>query len=91
MQVLDNLLILGLIAAAFVCGVKVSEHYNRRILSEQQYASKILAAQNGLGYIAPPESKKKIVPIGQPFMDTLEKHGRAVTKLNCRSDKSATS
>lgn len=76
MQIIDNLIILALIIGAFRAGMKVSDHYNAKIKAQQEYCSKILAAKDGLGYIAPPQD-----PIGPEFMDHLLKHRRAVQAL----------
>lgn len=79
MNILDNFIIISLIVLAFIAGTKVAGHYYERILEEERYANKILAAKGGFGYVAPPE--KKHVPIGQPFMDKLKETGRATQAL----------
>jgi len=82
MNILDNLIIISLIVASFCSGMYVANKYNRKIQAQNDYANKILSAQGGLGYIAPPQTERKKVPIGQPFMDKLSEQGRAVQALN---------
>lgn len=79
MQILDNLIILLLVVLAFVAGLLVAGNYYRQMLAQHQYTEKILAADKGLGYLAPPQ--KKLVPIGQQFMDKLKETGRATQQL----------
>lgn len=79
MQILDNVIIIGLIVLAFIAGLKLAGHYYERLMEEERYANKILAVKGGYGYIAPPE--KRHVPIGQPFMDKLKENGRATQAL----------
>jgi hypothetical protein len=81
MQILDNLLIVGLIIAAFFSGLKVAGHYYNKLIAHHEYTERLMAAQNGVGYVALPQEKKH-VPIGQPFMDALQKNGRATQKLS---------
>ena len=80
MQIIDNIIILLLVIGAFLGGICISNYYHRVIESHLDYALKILSTEKGLGYIAPPEAKK-VVPIGQPFMDKLKEHGRATQAL----------
>jgi hypothetical protein len=84
MQIIDNAVILALIVLAFIAGMKISDRYHANLINEYQYIQKIMAAQKGLGYIAPPV-KKPIVQIGQPFMDRLKENGRATQILNQKS------
>ena len=80
MNILDNVIILLLIIGAFIAGKAISDNYHKQTESEYEYVIKVLAAGNGLGYIASPQ-KKKQVPIGQPFMDKRSEHGRATQML----------
>lgn len=79
MQILDNLIILLLIIGAFLSGLALAGMYWRRLIDEWRYTCKILASQNGVGYVAPPEDKT--LPIGQSFMDRLKENGRATQAL----------
>ena len=80
MQILDNLIILILPVLAFLAGKKISDHYNADRILDLQYQLRLLSAQKGVGYIAPPAKKR--APIGQPFMDMLKSNGRATQKLD---------
>lgn len=80
MQIVDNLIILILIAASFFAGKKISDSYNASQIQELQYQLRLYAARDGVGYVAPPV-KKKLVPIGQPFMDKLKENGHATQSL----------
>ena len=80
MQILDNIIILILPVLAFIAGKKISDTYNRHIISELEYQLRLNAAQNGVGYVAPPSKKQKI-PIGQPFIDKLRENGRAIQQI----------
>ena len=80
MQILDNLIILLLIVGAFLAGLVLSGIYWRRLIDEWRYTCKILAADKGLGYIAPPETDS-VFPIGQEFMDKLKTNGRATQAI----------
>ena len=80
MQILDNLIILLLLTISFFVGKKISDRYNSDIISELEYQLRLLAAQKGIGYIAPPD-RKRYIPIGQPFMDKLKETGRATQKF----------
>lgn len=80
MKILDNLIILFLPVIAFFVGKKISDAYHRDIISELEYQLRLMAAQHGVGYVAPPE-KKRYVPIGQPFMDKLKETGRATQRF----------
>ena len=82
MQILDNLIILLLPVIAFFVGKRTSDRYNSDIISELEYQLRLMAAQRGVGYVAPPEKKKRYVPIGQPFMDKLKETGRATQKFS---------
>lgn len=80
MQILDSVIILALLVLAFIAGLKLAGHYYTQVIAEIEYASKILAGDKGLGYIAPP-AHKEVVPIGQEFMDRLRTHGHATQAL----------
>lgn len=81
MQILDNIIILLLPVIAFIAGKKISDSYHDKIISELQYQLRLGAAQQGVGYIAPPVKKQR-VPIGQPFMDRLKENGRATQQIS---------
>jgi len=81
MQMLDNFIILSLIALAFYVGKRISDAYHDRTIQELQYQLRLASAKEGVGYVAPPLRKQK-VPIGQPFMDKLKENGRAVQQLD---------
>ena len=80
MQILDNLIILLLIIGAFLAGLVLSGIYWRRLINEWRYTCKILSADKGLGYIAPPEGDNTF-PIGQDFIDRLKEKGRATQAI----------
>ena len=82
MQMLDNFIILALIALAFFVGKKISDNYHDRTIQELQYQLRLESAKFGVGYVAPPPTKKQRVPIGQPFMDKLKETGRAVQQID---------
>ena len=79
MQIIDNLIILLLIAASFVAGKHIADSYNRVKIEELEFQLRLYAAERGVGYVAPPVKRR--VPIGQPFMDKLKEHGRATQVL----------
>lgn len=81
MQILDNIIILTLPVLAFIAGKKISDSYNRERINDLQYQLRLMAAERGVGYIAPPPARKR-VPIGQPFMDRLKENGRAVQQIS---------
>lgn len=80
MQILDNIIILMLPVLAFIAGKKISDHYHESIIQHLEYQLRLNAARDGVGYVAPPV-KKKLVPIGQPFMDKLKENGHATQAL----------
>jgi hypothetical protein len=80
MLTIEALVALVILILAFSAGKMISDRYNDRIISELQFQLRLASAEKGVGYVAPP-AKKKIVPIGQPFMDALQKNGRAVQKI----------
>lgn len=79
MQIIDNIIILLLPVIAFIAGKKISDSYNNTQIQQLEFQIRLLSAERGVGYVAPPVKKK--VPIGQPFMDRLHEHGRAVQQL----------
>ena len=83
MQLLDNVIILLLIIGAFAAGKTTSDKYNERCVAELQYQLRLNAAQNGVGYVAPPATaKRQRAPIGQSFMDKLKENGRATQQIS---------
>jgi len=81
MQILDNIIILSLPVIAFWIGKVISDRYNRARINELEYLLRLQMTEKGVGYIAP-QTEKRYVPIGQPFMDKLKDTGRAVQKIN---------
>lgn len=81
MLTIEALVCLILIVVSFSAGKIISDRYNDRIISELQYQLRLTSAERGVGYVAPPV-KKKLVSIGQPFMDKLKETGRAVQQIN---------
>jgi len=73
------LIVLVLIVGAFAGGLALAGMYWRRLIEEWRYSCKILAADKGLGYIAPPENKP--LPLGQDFMNRLKTTGRATQAI----------
>ena len=82
MQIIDNMIILLLIVGAFLGGLALAGMYWRRLIDEWRYTCKLLSAQNGVGYVAPPERKDG--PITEHFMEHLHKNGRATTIINSK-------
>lgn len=80
MQILDNVIIILLVIAAFLAGKKISDNYHDEQIAELEFQLRLEAAQKGVGYVAPPP-KKKFVPIGQDFMDRLKENGHATQTL----------
>ena len=78
MQILDNIIILLLPVLAFLAGKRMSDNYNASRVEELEYQLRIMAAEKGVGYVAPPVKR---MPIGQPFMDKLKEHGRATQSI----------
>ena len=82
MQIVDNVVILLLIVAAFFAGKKMSDNYNETTIQELIYQIRLYAAEKGVGYVAHPiKMPKKTVPIGQDFMDKLKQTGRATQAI----------
>lgn len=81
MRIIDNIVILLLIVLAFIAGKRISDSYHNDQIRELEYQLRLLAAEKGIGYVAPPV-KKKFVPIGQPFMDRLKENGRATQQIS---------
>lgn len=80
MQILYHVLVLLLAAISFYAGKRVSDSYNASQIQELQFQLRLMAAEKGVGYVAPPVNRR--MPIGQPFMDSLKEKGRAVQKIN---------
>ena len=80
MNILDNVIILALIAGAFFLGKKISDNYNSGIIEHLLFQLRLNSAEKGVGYVAPP-TKRKLVPIGQDFMDKLKETGHATQSL----------
>ena len=78
MQIIDNILILSLPVIAFFVGKHISDKYHEEIIANYDYQLRLLAAEKGVGYIAPPKKER----IGQPFMNKLKEQGRAVQQIN---------
>lgn len=81
MQIVDNLIILTLIVLAFIAGKFIADRYNEKIIKELEFQLRVIAAEKGIGYVAPPQNIKRM-PIGQPFMDKLKQNGRAVQQIS---------
>ena len=80
-QILDNLIILSLIAGAFIAGLKLAGHYHRKFDEERSYQERLREARErapGKGPGGPYVSRQ---PISTRFMDKLKTEGRAVQKL----------
>lgn len=78
-------LVVAMIGVSFWAGMKTADRYHREAVQHEEYALRLQHARMYSGdysaYVAPPQ-KRKISPIGQPFMDKLKTEGRATTKLN---------
>jgi hypothetical protein len=79
-KLIDNLLIVMLIAGAFVSGLYLAGRYYKKLLAELQWLLKVLVADRGLGYIAPPKDEPDS-PISQEFYEHMRKNGHATTAL----------
>ena len=79
MQIIDNVVILALIVLAFIAGKLTSDRYHEKLLAHHEYTERLMASQNGVGYVALPEQRKS--HIGQPFMDRLKENGHATQAL----------
>ena len=80
MEILIHILILLLAVLSFLGGKYISDSYNRAQIQELEYQLRLMAAQKGIGFIAPPQKLKRM-PIGQPFMDKLKETGRATQQI----------
>lgn len=78
MMILINVIMLALFAIVFYAGKKTADGYNEEIIRELQYQLQIMAAQKGVGFIAPPVRRRVI---GDQFMDKLKKDGRAIQRF----------
>lgn len=83
MQIIDNIIILLLPVIAFMAGKKLSDNYHRDIIAQYEYQLRLMAAEKGVGYIAPPQKNY----IGQPFMDRLKTYGRATQSLKSQQSE----
>ena len=81
MNIVDNVIILALIMGAFLFGRYIADRYNTQTIDELRYQLRLLSAQHGTGYVAPPSTRRR-VSIGQPFMDKLRETGKAVQRLD---------
>lgn len=86
MKLIDNLIILLLITGAFVGGLYLAGLYWRRLIHQWQYIAKIMAAQNGVGYVAQPDEEREPL-IGEEFMEHLVKHKRATQAIRTPQTK----
>ena len=84
MQILDNLIIVGLHIACFWAGICLADRYHRQEKQQVEYEVRLAQARMQAGdyavYVAPP--KKKHYPIGQPFLDRMKENGQAVQQIN---------
>lgn len=78
MTILEVVILLLLVTLAFGAGLLVAGNYYNKLLSVHEYTEKILAADKGLGYIAPP--RRRYV-IGESFMNRLKENGRATQQI----------
>jgi len=84
-SILDNAIILTLIALAFVAGKAVSDKYYSGIIEELRYLLRLNVAKEGVGYVAPPpvhtpRYRYRDV-IGQEFADRLHTYGKATQRI----------
>ena len=77
---IDNLVILTLIVGAFMAGLYLAGKYYKKLLAEIEWLLKVVIADKGLGYIAPPQEEPAL-PITQAFMDHMKEHGRATQAI----------
>lgn len=77
---IDNIIILLLILGAFLGGLYLAGKYYRRLLAEVEWLMKVVIADKGLGYIAPPQEDTSF-PISQSFMEHLKQYGRATQAI----------
>lgn len=82
MQIIDTILILVLSAVSFYFGKRVSDSYNSQLIYELQYQLRLLSAQHGTGYVAPPARQRRTISIGQQFMDRLKTNGKAIQQFS---------
>lgn len=86
MGMLNDAIVLTLIALAFLAGKTMSDRYNAGIIEELRYLLRLNAARDGVGYVAPPISRSASRyryrnVVGQDFMDRLHENGRAVQRI----------
>jgi hypothetical protein len=85
MSILDNTIILTLIALAFVAGKAVSDRYYSGIIEEFRYLLRLQEAKEGVGYIAPPVRHQRYRfrdVVGQDFAERLRTYGKATKQIN---------
>lgn len=82
MNILEDLFVLALVVFAFLYGRYDSDRYNSQLVEELKYQIRIISAQHGVGYTAPPPPRRE--RIGRQFMQKLKQNGRAVQKISRR-------
>lgn len=80
MQIVDNVIILALIVSAFFTGKHISDRYNETLVQRLEYYIRLMSAEKGVGYVAPPV-KRRYMPLGQDFIDRVKENGRAIQKF----------
>lgn len=80
MQLIDNIVIIGLIVASFFLGRHITLRDYEKLLDYYNYFYRMDAAKQGVGYVAAPSKRR--APIGQNFMDRLKETGRATQVLS---------
>lgn len=80
-QIVDNLIILGLIVGSFVFGLKLAGHYYQRFEKERDYQERLREARELAHWKGPGGPYVSRQPISTGFMDKLKTEGRAVQKL----------
>ena len=87
MQIVDNLLILMLIAGAFLYGKYLGDKYHKEAETEKQYALRKQYVRLKAGcdaddpaqpYVAPPQASR---PIPSEFIEHLRRNKRATMQL----------
>ena len=79
MQIIDNIIILLLVTGSFFMGKRISDGYHRSMIDQLEYQIRLMAAEKGVGYVAPPPRKSDA--IGEEFMERLKENGRATTAI----------
>ena len=83
MLTIESLVALILIILSFISGKHISDSYHQSQIQELEFQLRLMAAEKGVGYVAPPVRRR--APIGQPFMDKLKENGRAVQQIRPNS------